>query len=72
MEVERLNREADKVQKTLKEEFTKVSSIWSLEVEKKEEVHRKLSTMQSKVEEDLRQQAEQGGEAHQRERSQVR
>ena len=72
MEVERLNREADKVQKTLKEEFTKVSSIWSLEVEKKEEVHRKLSTTQSKVEEDLRQQAEQGEEAHQRERSQVR
>merc|ERR1719192_3107637 len=60
LEVEKLSRELastkgelDKVQRILEEER---QGEKNLEVEKKEEVHRKLSLMQSKVEEDLRRQ----------------
>merc|ERR1719192_3279362 len=60
LEVEKLSRELastkgelDKVQRILEEER---QGEKNLEVEKKEEVHRKLSIMQSKVEEDLRRQ----------------
>merc|ERR1719192_3245893 len=60
LEVEKLSRELastkgelDKVQRILEEER---QGKQHLELEKKEEVHRKLSMMQSKVEEDLRRQ----------------
>ena len=69
LEVEKLSRELastkeelDKVQRILEEERQGKQHLElelkekNLEVEKKEEVHRKLSTMQSKVEEDLRRQ----------------
>ena len=69
LEVEKLSRELastkeelDKVQRILEEEREGKQHLElelkekNLEVEKKEEVHRKLSIMQSKVEEDLRRQ----------------
>ena len=69
LEVEKLSRELastkeelDKVQRILEEERQGKQHLElelkekNLEVEKKEEVHRKLSIMQSKVEEDLRRQ----------------
>merc|ERR1719450_1818052 len=69
LEVEKLSRELastkeelDKVQGILEEERQGKQHLElelkekNLEVEKKEEVHRKLSMMQSKVEEDLRRQ----------------